>query len=160
MLDVPTLNAILQQWPWFAGAAVVFVVAVGLRIALKPSAKRQPQTAGIGPNNTEWILTERIDFADNRAVGELVLQVEESRSIIGSTGLRHREIRWRNATVEEAKKVLKSYNAQCNLAMTATFTVSETERTGVGQGERLDEESRDAANAQDMANATLIPQDA
>jgi hypothetical protein len=45
-------------------------------------------------------------------------------------------------------------------AMTTTFTVSETERTGVGQGERLDEESRDAANAQDMAKPTLIPQDA
>jgi hypothetical protein len=30
----------------------------------------------------------------------------------------------------------------------------------MGQGERLDEESRDAANAQDMAKPTLIPQDA
>ena len=85
--------------------------------------------------------------------------MEESRSTIGSTALEHREIRWRNATVKEAKKVSKSYNAQRNLPMTATFTVSETERTGAGQGERLDDESRDAANAKDMANATLIPHD-
>jgi hypothetical protein len=160
MLDMPTWNAILQQWPWFAGAAAVFVVAIGSLIALKPPSKRQPETAAIDPDKTGWMLTERIDFADNRAVGELVLQVEENRSIIGWTGLEHREIRWRNATVEEAKKVLKSYNAQRNLAMTATLTVSGMERTGEGQGERLDDESRDAANAQDMANATLIPQDA
>jgi hypothetical protein len=55
----------------FAEAVAVFVVAVAILISLKPNDKRQPQTAGIGPDNTEWILTERSDFADNRAVGGL-----------------------------------------------------------------------------------------
>ncbi len=158
MSDIPTWNAILQGWPWFAAAAAVFVVAVGLLIALKPNPKRQPETVGIDPDRTGWRLTERIDLTDDRAAGELVLQVEESRSWLGSTGLEHREIRWRKATVEEAKKVLKSYNAQHNLAMTATFAVSAPERSGWGQGERVMDE-KDAANAQGMAAATLIPQD-
>jgi hypothetical protein len=158
MSDIPTWSAILQQWPWFAAAAAVFVVAVGILIALKPNSKRQPETVGIDPDRTGWSLTERIDFTDNRALGELVLQVEESRSIVGSTGLEHREIRWRNATVEEAKTILRSYNAQHNLAMTASFAVSGPERSGRGQGEMLMDE-RDAANAEDRAAATLIPHD-
>jgi hypothetical protein len=159
MSDIPTWNAILQQWPWFAAAAAVFVVAVGLLIALKPNSRRQPETAGIDPDRTGWSLTERIDFTDDRALGELVLQVEESRSIVGSTGLGHREIRWRNATVDEAKKVLKSYNAQHDLAMTATFAVSGTERTDGAYGDRPEGVLRDGGNTQDMANATLVPHD-
>jgi hypothetical protein len=158
MSDIPTWNAILQQWLWFAAAAAVFVVAVGLLMVLKPNSKRQPETVGIDPDRAGWSLTQRIDFTDDRAAGELVLQVEESRSIVGSTGLEHREIRWRKATVEEAKSNLRSYNAQHNLAMTATFAVSGPERGGRGQGERLMDE-RDATNTQDMSNATLIPHD-
>ena len=45
MFDDLTWDAILQAWPWFGAAAVVFVVAVGLFIALKPKPKRQPETA-------------------------------------------------------------------------------------------------------------------
>jgi hypothetical protein len=143
---------------WFAAAAGVFVVAVAL-IVLNPNSKRRRETAAIAPDKTGWILTERIDFTDDRAAEGLVLQVEESRSVIRLTGLEHREIRWRKATVEEAKKVLRSYNAQHNLAMTATFAVSGTEPTTGDQNDRLEDESTDAANAQDMADATLIPHD-
>jgi hypothetical protein len=82
MSDIPTWNAILQQWPWFAAAAGVFVVAVGLLVALKPKSTRRSETAGIAPDTAKWTLTERIDFTDDRAAGELVLQVEESRSTI------------------------------------------------------------------------------
>jgi hypothetical protein len=149
----------LQQWLWFAAAAAVFVVAVGLLIALRPNSKRQPETVGNDPDRNGLRLTERIDFTDDRAAGELLLQVEESRTIIGSTGLEHREIRWRKATVDEAKKVLKSYNVQHNLAMMAIFEVSGTERTDGTQSDKPEGSLRDVANAQDMANATLIPHD-
>jgi hypothetical protein len=39
MFESPTWDAILQQWPWFAAAAAVFVGAVGLLIAIKPRTK-------------------------------------------------------------------------------------------------------------------------
>ena len=39
-------------------------------------------------------------------------------------GVEHREIRWRKATLDEAKTVLVSYHAQRNLTMTANFVVS------------------------------------
>jgi hypothetical protein len=159
MSNIPTWNAILQQWPWFAAAAGVFVVAVGLLVALKPKSTRQSETAGIAPDTTKWTLTERIDFTDDRAAGDLVLQVEESRSTIGSTGLEHREIRWRKGTVEEAKKVLKSYNAQYNLAMAPTFAVSAAERAAQSKGDRLIDDTGSSRNGQDMTEATLVPYD-
>jgi hypothetical protein len=62
MFDNLTWYAILQAWPWFAAAAVVFIIAVGLHIALKP--KRQPETVAHAADRTEWTLTGRIDFAD------------------------------------------------------------------------------------------------
>ena len=39
-------------------------------------------------------------------------------------GMEHREIRWRRATLNEAKKVVVAYHAQLNLATTAAFDVN------------------------------------
>jgi hypothetical protein len=66
-----------------------------------------------------------------------VLRVEETRVVNSPVGLEHREIRWRGATLEEAKTVMVSYHVQRNLAMTANFVVSapnETKRTSNGRG--------------------------
>ena len=76
MFDDLTWDAILQAWPWFAAAAIVFVVAVGLFIALKPKPKRQPET-GSAADEMEWTLTRRIDLADPQSVGAFVVEVEE-----------------------------------------------------------------------------------
>ena len=56
--------------------------------------------------------------------------------------------------------VLETYHAQRNLAMSATFTAPapETTQTGNGQGKRIDA-SEAVADAQDMADVTLVPQD-
>jgi hypothetical protein len=43
-------------------------------------------------------------------------------------GVEHREIRWRKATLDEAKTVIVGYHAQRNLAMTANFIVSSSIR--------------------------------
>src|SRR5689334_18598347 len=108
MFNGLTWDALLQAWPWFAAAATVFIVAVGLYIALKPKPKRQPEAAAEAADNMEWTLTRRIDLADPPLAGEFVLQVEESRISVSPTGVEHREIRWRRATLSEAKMVLKS----------------------------------------------------
>ena len=78
MFDDPTWDVILQGWPWFGAAAVVFVLAVGLCIVLKPRSKRQAEKAAEGADKIGWILTGRIDFTDPQSVGALVLEVEEN----------------------------------------------------------------------------------
>ncbi len=160
MFDDLTWNALLQAWPWFAAAATVFVVAVGLFIALNLKPKRQLETAADAADNMEWTLTRRIDLTDPDLVGAFVLEVEESRISTSPTGVEHHEIRWRRATLPEAKMVLESYHAQQNLATSATFTATAsagTQRKVNGQAESIETELKDAANGQDMADVTLVP---
>jgi hypothetical protein len=140
------VDAILQTWPWFGAAAVVFVVAVGLFIALKPKLKRQPETAVDAADKMGWTLTGRIDLADPQSVGALVLEMEETRISMSPSGVEHREIRWRRATLPEAKMVLESYHAQQNLAMSATFTATApagTKRRVNEQAESMETELKD-----------------
>ena len=87
-------------------AAVVCVIAVGLYIALKPKPKRQPETVAHAADEKDWIFTGRFDFADPQSVGALVLELEEIRIFMRPSGVEHREIRWRRATIPEAKMVL------------------------------------------------------
>src|SRR5262249_54032300 len=146
----------------FGAAATVFVIAFGLSIALKPKPKRQPEAAADAADNLEWALTRRIDLADPELARSFVLEVEESRISTSPTGVEHREIRWRRATLPEAKMVLESYHAQQNLAMSATFTCDAsagTKRKVSGQAESIETELRDAGNGQDMADVTLVPRD-
>jgi len=152
----------LQAWPWFGAAAAVLVVAVGLFIALKPKPKRQSATAADAADNMEWALTRRIDLADPELAGSFVLEVEESRISASPTGVEHREIRWRRATLPEAKMVLESYHAQQNLAMSSSFTVSspiETKREEKGQGDMVETDLKVVGNGHDMADVTLVPGD-
>jgi hypothetical protein len=162
MFDDLTWDAILQAWPWFGAAAVVFVVAVGLFITLKPKPKRQPETAADAADKMGWTLTGRIDLADPQSVGAFVLEVEESRISVSLTGVEHREIRWRRATLPEAKMVLESYHAQRNLAMSATFTATApagAKRELNEQAESIDIELKNVGNGHDMADVTLVPRD-
>ena len=162
MFDDLTWDAILQAWPWFGAAAVVFVVAVGLFIALKPKPKRQPETAADAADKMGWTLTGRIDLADPQSVGALVLEVEETQISVSPSGVEHREIRWRRATLLEAKMVLESYHAQQNLPMSATFMATApagTKRKVNGQAESIETELKDVGHGQDMAEVTLVPRD-
>jgi hypothetical protein len=104
-------------------------------------------------------LTGRIDFVDSHSVGELVLQVEETRITNSPGGVEHREIRWRKATLDEARMVLVSYHAQRKLLMTANFVVSvpsETSRNGQGEKGEL----KDIANGQGLADVKPAPTEA
>jgi len=99
-------EAIFEQWPWFAAAAGVLIVVIGLLILLRPKSKRKANTTGSNADSKEWVLTGRIDFVDPHSAGELVLQVEETRIVNRPSGVEHREIRWRRATLDEGKMVL------------------------------------------------------
>jgi hypothetical protein len=131
-------------------------------VLLKPKSKRQLNATGSTTNNKGWVLTGRIDFADPRSLEELVLQVEETRIINSPGGVEHREIRWRKATLDEAKMVLVSYHAQRNLLMSANFIVSApsgTKRDANGQGEKQDAEMNNLANGQGTADVQPVPAD-
>jgi hypothetical protein len=160
MFDDLTWNAMSQAWPWFGSAAGVFVVAVGLFVALKPKPKRFLETAADAADKMGWTRTGRIDLADPQSVGALVLEVEETRISMSPTGVEHREIRWRRATLPEAKMVLEAYHGQQNLAMSATFTATApagTKRKINGQAESIETELKHVGNRQDMADVTLVP---
>jgi hypothetical protein len=153
------LGSNFEQWPWFAGAAAVLVVVIGLLILLRPKSKRQPTTAGSAADNKEWVLTGRIDFVDPHATGELVLQVEETRIVDGPRGVERREIRWRGAALDEGKMVLVSYHARRNLLTSANFTASaptRTKQSANGQAETLDAELKDVANGKDVVGAKAV----
>ena len=152
-------DAIVEQWPWFGAAAGVPVVVVGLLILLKPKSKRQLKTTSNAANNKGWILTGRIDFVDPHSVGEFVLQVEETRTTNSPGGVEHREIRWRKATLDEAKMVLVSYHAQRKLLMTANFVVhAPTETSRNSQSEKGD--LKDVANGQGLADVKSVAAEA
>jgi hypothetical protein len=131
-------DTISDQWLWI-GAAVVFVIfvaAIAARSLRKPKPHDKTQSDVAAQNG--WTATGRIDFADPQSTGDFILQVEETRIVDTLGGVEHREIRWRKATLDEAKTVLVSYHAQRNLTMTANFIVSSptaTRRISDGRSE-------------------------
>ena len=117
------MDAITDQWPWFAAAAVL-VVLVGAFVAYSfYRPKRQPDDP-IQNQQDGWSPTGRIDFMDRQSSDDFVLQVEDTRIADSASGVEHREIRWRKATLDEAKRVIVAYHAQRNLARTANFIVT------------------------------------
>ena len=118
-------DTITDQWLWIGAAAVIviFVAALAIR-RLKPNPHVKEKTKSNAAAQNGWTATGRIDFADPQSKGDFVLQVEETRIVDTMGGVEHREIRWRKATLDEAKTVLVSYHAQRNLTMTANFIVS------------------------------------
>ena len=157
MFESLTWNALLQEWPWFAAAGAVLVAAIGFLIATRPRSQRLVDS-NAAVDRMGWAATGRIDFTDFNQLGKFVLQAEEMRIAVGSTGIQRREVRWRNATIDEAKIVLESYKDLRNFAIVPTFTVSaDTKPRASGQSEKIGSKLKDAANDQDLAHATLIP---
>jgi hypothetical protein len=157
MFESLTWNALLQQWPWFAAAGAVLVAAIGYLVVTRPRSPRLVDS-NAAVDRMGWAATGRIDFTDFNQLGKFVLQAEEMRIAVGSTGVQRREVRWRSATIDEAKMVLESYNDLRNFAMVPTFTFSaDTKPRASGQSEKIGSELKDAASGQDLANATLVP---
>ena len=160
MIDGLTWDEILQAWPWFGAAVGVFVVAVGMLIAVKPKSNAPSKTTYTVADGKDWRLTGWIDFADSQPVAGLVLEVEETQTSISPSGVEHHEFRWRRGTLSEAKMVLESYHAQQNFATSGTFTATVpagTKRVNE-QAESIETELKDAGNEQDMADVTLVPE--
>ena len=110
MGDYLTWDAIFQQWHWFVAAAAVLVVVVGAFALLKQKSKAPLERANIVADGRNWTWTGRIDLAHTKSAGDFLLRVEETRVVNSPVGVEHREIRWRKATLDEAKTVMVSYH--------------------------------------------------
>src|SRR5262249_38312664 len=142
-----TWDAIFQQWYWFIAATAVLVVVVGAFALLKQKSKAPLERANIVADGRNWTWTGRIDLAHTKSAEDFVLRVEETRVVNSPVGLEHREIRWRKATLDEAKAVMVSYHVQRNLLMSVNFVVSaptETKRTSNGRGNNEEAELKKA----------------
>jgi hypothetical protein len=108
-----------SQWFWFIAVGVLVVliwVGVYKFYKSKPYKAIQDQQDGDG-----WTPTGRIDFSNSSSMDDFILQAEDTRIIKGIGGVEHREIRWRKASLDEAKTVVVSYHAQRNLTMTTNL---------------------------------------
>ena len=137
-------DTITDQWIWFSVAGVfailVVVVAVHNFYKSKPSDVIQGQQEG-------WTPTGRVDFTDPQSIGNFILQAEDTRIVDSIGGVERREIRWRKATLDEAKTVVVAYHAQRNPAMTASYVVS----SSIRRKSDLDNERQKAQLGKDEA---------
>jgi hypothetical protein len=119
-------DTIADQWLWLSAAAVIlaFVGAFAIYSSNKPKPHdaKNPYDA-IQDRQEGWTPTGRIDFSNSQSPGDFILQAEDTRIVDSIGGVEHREIRWRKATLDEAKAVVVAYYAQRNLAMAANFVV-------------------------------------
>ena len=114
-------DMITNQWLWFS-AAGIFAVFVGVFTVysfykLKPRRAIRNQQAKDG-----WTPTGRIDFTDGGS-DNFILQAEDTQTVDSIGGVEHRQIRWRKATLDEARAVVAAYHARLDLTMTGNFTV-------------------------------------
>jgi len=123
-------DTITNQWFWFSAAGVFAVLTgiFGVYSFYKRGAysfyKPKPYDV-IHDQQNGWTPTGRIDFLDSGS-SKFVLQAEDTRIVNSMSGVEHRQIRWRKATLDEAKAVVVAYHARLNLTMTGSFIVSST----------------------------------
>jgi hypothetical protein len=121
------LDTITNQWFWL-GAAGFFIILLGL-LRLRHNVRRSTFQEIVQNQKNGWAPTGRIDFSGStdsepNSFGTFLLQAEDTRIVNSIGGVDRHEIRWRRATLNEAKKVVLTYHAQLNLATTAALVVS------------------------------------
>ena len=75
--------------------------------------RSRPVVARTLTEQTEWVATGRIDFYPETN-GRYVLQAEDSRDVTSIGGLQRKEIRWRVASLDEAKKVVVKFHQEAS----------------------------------------------
>jgi hypothetical protein len=110
-----------------AGASPVFLLGLAAALVIAIVGYLVARRAGLGsptPGETgkvihDWTPTGRIDFAgpsmDATAAdtpASFYLQAEEIRLLVSLSGIERKEIRWRKATLTEAKRVVQVFHRQ------------------------------------------------
>jgi hypothetical protein len=120
------LEAVANQWFWL-GAAGFFIVLLGVLVAYNT---RRSQVRSAKLDQEGWSPTGRIDFMgpedpDPNASANFLLQAEDTRVVNSIHGVDHHEVRWRKATLNEAKKVVLAYHAQLQVAAAPAIHAAE-----------------------------------
>jgi hypothetical protein len=104
---------------WIILAVVLVVSTVGYLLTRRGGALAGSVAADNAKLIQDWIPTGRIDFAgasfepaDADTPASLYLQAEETRMLISQSGIEKKEIRWRQATLNEAKRVVNVFHRQ------------------------------------------------
>jgi hypothetical protein len=91
-----------------------------LLLYISPRQKKEPEDAVKA--TSDWQPTGKIDFYSPEAPKEdkvpatFVLRVEDYRTVESISGVEHMEIRWRNATLAEAKSVVIAHQNSTEVA--------------------------------------------
>jgi hypothetical protein len=103
---------------WIGLGIVLILAVVGFFVTRRAAVDALPVEEGTKVVR-DWIPTGRIDFAgpwmDESAVetpASFYLQAEDVRFLISFSGIERKELRWRKATLSEAKKVVNSFHRQ------------------------------------------------
>jgi hypothetical protein len=103
---------------WLVLAAALVIAIVGYLVA------RRGGVGSAGPSEagkviSDWTPTGRIDFAGPsmdattaETPASFYLQAEDIRLLVSFSGIERKEIRWRKATLSEAKKVVNVFHRQ------------------------------------------------
>jgi hypothetical protein len=103
---------------WIAFAIILIIAIVGYIVTRRGLV----DPSGLGEDVKvvhDWIPTGRIDFAGPSmdasapdAPASFYLQAEEIRLLVSFSGIERKEIRWRKATLNEAKRVVNVFHRQ------------------------------------------------
>jgi hypothetical protein len=103
---------------WLVLALVLVMAIVGYLVARRTGAGSPPMGEA-GKVVHDWTPTGRIDFAgpsmDATAAdtpASFYLQAEDIRFLVSFSGIERKEIRWRKATLNEAKRVVNIFHRQ------------------------------------------------
>ena len=109
----------LIRWALHNRLVVILLAAVLLVYGIYAFRKKEepdPLFGGVsGTLKEDWARTGNIDFhltaLDSTSPQHFILRVEERKIMENSMGQEVTQLRWRLATIEEAKEVVASWNA-------------------------------------------------
>jgi hypothetical protein len=103
---------------WLVLAAVLTIAIVGYLVARRGGVGA-PGPGDAGKVISDWTPTGRIDFVGpsmdattSDTPASFYLQAEDIRLLVSFSGIERKEIRWRKATLSEAKKVVNVFHRQ------------------------------------------------
>jgi hypothetical protein len=102
---------------WLVLAIVLIIAIVGYLVSR--ARVGSPSVGEVGKVVHDWTPTGRIDFAGPSldvsgadTPASFYLQAEEIRVLVSLSGIERKEIRWRRATLNEAKRVVNIFHRQ------------------------------------------------
>jgi hypothetical protein len=134
---------------WIGLATILALAVIGYIVSRRASEDQSPLGDDLKIAH-DWIPTGRIDFGGNSMAdgaadrpATFYLQAEDIRLLVSFSGIERKEIRWRNATPSEAKRVVSIFHRQ--MAKEADRAIESASPATAPSG---DDETENAAKAE------------